>query len=150
MKQILSGVLGGIVAAYLVMASGLVADNYTISQGAGKTLGSDTVSGTDYPRNKIALGADGAYDEDLSFKEITWVSASYAESSITASYTTALSNSSGKRGCIIQNFTDADQTISFDGTAPYRLPAGYEKEFTTLENGISDYVKNYLVSQKYL
>ncbi|MCG3166738.1 MAG: ADP-L-glycero-D-manno-heptose-6-epimerase [Bacteroidia bacterium] len=28
--------------------------------------------------------------------------------------------------------------------------AGYNKEFTTLENGISDYIKNYLIAQKYL
>ena len=127
MKKTLIGIIFGIITA---LGISLAADNYTISQGSGKTLGSDTVSSVDYPLTKIALGAADAVDEHLSFKEITWISASYAESSITASYTTALSTANAKRGCIIQNLTDTDQTISFDASVGYRLPAGFEREFT--------------------
>lgn len=130
MKQILSGIVGGVVAAMIVFAAGLAADGITISQGSGTTLATDTIGGAEYQRYKLTLGADGTADEDLQFKEITWSSASYAESSITASYTDALEDTNGKRGCILQNLTDADLTISFDGTNGYRLPAQFEKEFT--------------------
>jgi len=40
-------------------------DNFSASQGTGTTFAADDVSSVLYPRHKIALGADGAYDMDL-------------------------------------------------------------------------------------
>ena len=43
-----------------------MADNVGWSEGSGKTLAADDVAGVMYPRTKIALGADGVSDGDVS------------------------------------------------------------------------------------
>lgn len=45
---------------------GALADNINITQGSGKTLAADDVSGVNFQRFKVTLGADGQVQGDLS------------------------------------------------------------------------------------
>ncbi len=120
------------------------ADNMTVSQGSGKTIAADDIGGVLWQRFKLGVGADGSAT-DLSFgqaaasaslpavissDEVSYAASSYAESSITGSYTTALTDSNGKRACDVRNTTDADLVVSWDGgTTGYTIPSGFEKPF---------------------
>lgn len=57
---IISGLIIGMIAA------DAFADNYTFSQGSGKTAAADTIATVEYPRQKIVIGADGVNDGDVS------------------------------------------------------------------------------------
>jgi hypothetical protein len=55
------------ILALCFLPLGASADNLAISPGFGKTAATDSISGVEYPRQKITLGADNSNDGDLSF-----------------------------------------------------------------------------------
>lgn len=71
-----------------------MADNITANPGAGgATLASDDVAGVQFPRTKIALGIDGAYDGDVGASNplpVALAAGAYAEDAVHASGATGL------------------------------------------------------------
>lgn len=54
-----------LIPALLLSACTALADNYTFTQGTGKTAASDTISSVEYPRHKLIFGADGTNSGDV-------------------------------------------------------------------------------------
>lgn len=66
----------------------------------------------------------------------TWSSATYAYTSITGSYTTALTNSNALKFCRVMNKTDQDLLVSFDaGTTGVLVLAVTSEYFDFAANG---------------
>ena len=66
----------------------------------------------------------------------TWSSATYAYTSITASYTTALTNSNALKFCRVMNKTDQDLLVSFDaGTTGVLVLSMTSEYFDFAANG---------------
>ncbi len=51
---------------FLLLATSSLADDYGFTPGSGKTAGSDTIGGVEYPRTKLIFGPDGTNSGDVS------------------------------------------------------------------------------------
>lgn len=104
-----------------------MADNTTITPGSGATIAADDISSVLYQRNKIALGADGVNDGDVSDSNPMPIKqgddnltvtalASLAYSSLSSSHAT-LKDLTGvnARAVSIWNDTNSALIISFNG-----------------------------------
>lgn len=132
-----------------------MADNITITQGSGTTMGTDDVSGIHYPRQKIVHGADGSNDGDTCYATPFPISegrsqtqedlVTKAYSFFTASFQAlSLSNIATSTHIYIWNDTDANLLFNWDNGANSEiiLPARAARTLQ-IKNGASELYAKY-------
>lgn len=133
-----------------------MADNYVITEGVGRTMAADDISGVLFPRIKIIYGADGVNDGDVStangfpvqiVKGLS-VSSISAETNfdVTTSSQVVLASNASRKGGWVRNISDTIMYVSFSGTAATNKPTKLEPGESLSFKGFDDVVYTGAVS----